>query len=307
MRFKLFFLGTLLLITPLLCAEEKNEHEKRIKVEWELDAYYTSVGLYSSLTTKPIPHMGRKKEWEIYKELMKRFYLPRTAVLEASINPLPYASTLVKRHARSFFNSMQMNDSVNLFQAFAEGFEEPWALSLFLGDVISFGSSRKAYVGKRHGYIGYLLSAGNFHIKDSELIPDNWLEAEWKIKGDQIFKERTLRWSFRTGMKFHENSGIKDIFYVAFRRSRTDYESSQNFFLDNSSYEYTFDFSQSDFRPMRHFFTIGKKIPFSKKQMALDLVVGFVWTNHTKYSGSLETPPERRDPFQLVFRPNLEF
>ncbi|MBI3013276.1 MAG: hypothetical protein HYY63_06595 [Elusimicrobia bacterium] len=278
-----------------------------MKVEFEVDAYYTSVGLYSSLTRKPIPQLGEKREWEIYKSLLKKFYLPRNVVLEASLNPLPYASTLIKKESRTFYDSANVSKNLNLIQAIAEGFEEPWALSLFLGDVIGFQSAKKAYAGKRHGYIGYLVSVGNMHIKDAELILDDWLEAEWKIKGDQILENRALRWSFRTGAKFHGNREIRDIFYVSFRRSRTDYKSSGNFLLDNSGFEYTFDFSQNNLDPARHYFTVEKKIPFQKSKIALDLVVGFAWTSHTKYSGSLASQDGRRDPFQILFRPNIEF
>ncbi|MBI2118883.1 MAG: hypothetical protein HYT97_04570 [Elusimicrobia bacterium] len=303
--FSLFSL-TLLSYPQFSFSKEKvTKEEKRIKFELELDAYYTSIGLYSSLSKKPIPYFETKKEWEIYKELLKKFYLPRTLILEVSINPLPYASTLLKKEAHGFYQSAKLNQNLNLIQAVAEGFEEPWATSLFLGDVIGFKSAKKAYVGKRHGYIGYLINIGNFHIKDSELIIDKWLEAEWKIKGDQILEDRTLRWSFRGGGKFHENKEIKDIFYLSFRRSRTDYKTSKNFLLNNSGFEYTVDFYQKDLKPTRHYFAIDKKFPLEKLKIATSLILGFIWTSNTKYSGTLSNPD--RDPFQIVIRPNIEF
>ena len=33
-----------------------------VKLEFEPDAYYTSLGLYLALTTDPIPHVGEKSE-----------------------------------------------------------------------------------------------------------------------------------------------------------------------------------------------------------------------------------------------------
>jgi len=46
---------------------------------------------------------------------------------------------------------------------------------------------------------------------------------EGKLRGKQILEDRILRWSFRGGMKFHENRYITDAFFIGFRRSRTDF------------------------------------------------------------------------------------
>ena len=87
------FFCALIFLLPLAPAAMAEDDGKKTTVEVELDPYYASVGLYRSLTGKPIPHMGAVPEIEIYRELVKNFYKPRTLVLEASINPRPYAGT----------------------------------------------------------------------------------------------------------------------------------------------------------------------------------------------------------------------
>jgi hypothetical protein len=207
---------------------------------------------------------------------------------------------------------MQLTRSLNAVQAVTAGFEEPWALSIFLGNVVSFDTINKPLRGKRNGYSGILIDLGTHHIKNNALIRDNWVQMEGKLKGEQILEDRSLRWSFRGGMKFHENRYIADAFFVGFRRSRTDFktEGKTSFWLNNSGFEYTSDFSQEKFRPIRHYLILDKKFPFKNSRRAFTLGLGLVWTSDKKYSGPLSNTAgdaKGASPFQFIIRPNLEF
>lgn len=301
-------LPALLLLLPLSAFSQGEG--KKTTLEIELDPYYSAVGVYNSLTGKPIPHLEVKNELEIYRELITHFYRPRTLIVEASLNPLPYAGTLIKRHQPGFYGDMQLSSNLNAVQAVTAGFEEPWALSIFLGNVVSFDTINKSFQGKRNGYSGLLLDLGTHHIKDNALIRDNWLQLEGKLKGEQILADRSLRWSFRGGMKFHENRHISDSFFVGFRRSRTDFKEKGNFWLHNSGFEYVSDFSQKKLEPIRHLLVLDKKFPAKSSRVAFTLGLGFVWTADKKYSGPLSgTPAGAKTPnsLQFILRPNLEF
>ena len=295
-----------LLALPGAAALAQENNDKKTTVEVELDPYYASVGVYRSLTGKPIPHRRGLSEIEIYRDLIRNFYKPRTLVLEASLNPLPYAGALIRRHQPSFYSHMTVSDNLNAVEALTAGFEDPWALSLFFGNVVTFESINKSLQGKRTGYSGILLNAGNEHIKNNLLIRDNWFEIEGKLKGEQYLTDRTLRWSFRGGLKAHENRHIADSFYLGFRRSRTDFGASTNFWLNNSGFEYVADFSQMELEPLRHFFLVEKKFSLGKRSV-LSLGTGFVWTSNKKYSGALADKDAGHNSFQLMLRPNLEF
>jgi len=304
-------LACLLLLMPLYprCQEPP---EKKTTVEIELDPYYSAAGIYNSLTGKPIQHLQVKNELEIYRELISKFYQPRTLIIEASLNPLPYAGTLIKRHQPGFYRDTQWTSNLNIVQAVTAGFEEPWALSIFLGNVVSFDTINKPLQGKRNGYSGLLIDLGTHHIKDNTLIRDNWLQMEGKLKGEQILADRSLRWSFRGGAKFHENRYIADSFFIGFRRSRTDFktEGKTSFWLNNSGFEYTSDFSQKNLAPIRHYLVLDKKFPRKNSRVAFTLGLGFVWTADKKYSGPLSNTAgniNTTNTFQFILRPNLEF
>lgn len=292
----------------MFAQEQEKKEEKRVKLEFEIDPYYASVGLYASLTRKPIPYLNEKNEWEIYKTLFKKSFLPRFMVMETSINPAPYFGTIVKQEAQNFYQSMKVTKNLNLVQAVTAGFEEPWAYSLFLGDVVDFTTKNQMGESKGKGYLGTLISMGNFHIKDNLLVHDEWLEMEGKMKGDNFTTDRTMKWSFRGGLKFHRNVDIADTLYLSFRRSRIDFKRRGGgyFFIENSGFEYTFHIAQKDFSAVRHYFAIDKKVPVPKYKLALTMAIGFVWSSDRKYSGSLKTITDS-DPLQILLRPNIEF
>jgi hypothetical protein len=304
-------LTALLLLLPLRARCEETP-EKKTTIEIELDPYYSAAGVYNSLTGKPIQHLQVKNELEIYRELISKFYQPRTLIIEASLNPLPYAGTLIRKHQPGLYKDAQWTSNMNMVQAVTAGFEEPWALSIFLGNVVSFDTINKPLQGKRNGYSGLLIDLGTHHIKDNTLISDNWIQAEGKLKGEQILADRSLRWSFRGGAKFHGNRYIADSFFIGFRRSRTDFktEGKTSFWLNNSGFEYTSDFSQKKLEPIRHYLVLDKKFPMKDSRMAFTLGLGFVWTADKKYSGPLSNAAgniNTTNTFQFILRPNLEF
>jgi len=275
------------------------------KLEFEPDAYYTSLGLYLALTKTPIPHVGEQREKDLYLTLLSRAYAPRFLVLEGSVYPLPYLGTYIKEHDPSFYDNAQVTGSFNWVQAVTAGFEEPYAVSVFLGNVVDF-SVPEDKASKGIGYSGLLYSKGTYNIKNNTLIRDDWWEMEWKVKGDRKTQDQKLSWSFRVGAKLHGNPDITDIYYLSFRRSRLDYRPKQDSIFNNSGFEYTVDFERGTFTPIRHYFYVDKKWPIGDWKMAFSLATGFVWESQKKYTGALagETTGGQT---QIILRPNIEF
>jgi hypothetical protein len=267
---------------------------------FEAGAYYTSVGLYLPLTHDPVPHVGEHGEVDMYWALLPRSPVPRFVVLEASVNPMPCLGLLVRDRDRSFYDRTQLDRNTNLLRAVTAGFEEPWAASLFVGNVVNFDvRDREDVQGK--GYFGIVLSAGNWHIKDNVAIDDPWLESELKLKGDRRSPVKKLSWSFRVGVKLHANPDVVDTAYLGIRRSRVDYVDAP-WYLANSGVEYRFD-AALDGTPLRHFFLVDKKWPL--RTVAPSIALGVLWDKGKAYAGRLAVDtPER---VQILIRPNVEF
>jgi hypothetical protein len=303
----IIILATLLLVSiaPLCAAWPVFQKQfGNREVDIELDTYYSNIDFYQSLTHKPIPCLAENSELNIYRHLLFS-PVPRYLVVEFSVNPMPWLGVYVRKNEADLYNRTNVTDKLNLVHAVCAGFEEPYAGSVFLGNVVSF--QPKGAVGcEGKGYIGVLVSGGNYHIKDSELIEDNWIEGEIKFKGDRTTPINKMIWSCRLGVKYHGNPYIKDVYYVALRRDRIDFTDNRFSLLTNSGIEYTFDMERDSGKIIRHFFRIGKKFPVPWYKCVLSVNMGFVWEGADKYTGPLERTRGAGD-LQFLLQPNLEF
>lgn len=302
-----FLVCLLVCLSGALVAEAgDNEKGKKVSVEYELDAYYSNAGLYVNLTDAPIPDAGEKLEVEVYRDLLFSSFIPRNLVVEAAVFPMPALGVFIKKNFDEIYRKGEISGSFNLIRAVTAGFEEPYALSLFLGNVVRFTKSGEEKRQGNFGYMGYLVSFSDRHIKDNELIDDKSYEIEWKIKGDRKFSTHELSWSFRLGAKLHEHPGITDVAYASFRRSRLDYEASSASILNNSGFEYTFDLDRKTGNAVRHYFFVEKKWPWRKKRVAASLALGFIWEGARKYKEGL-SDDRAGSEFQFIIRPNFYF
>lgn len=273
---------------------------------WELDPYYSNVSANIPLTSKPIPTITSGSESVIYSELIRDSLIPRYLVLEASVNPLPVLGTYLKRRMPDLYNKGSIgNSGINVIESVTAGFQEPWAVSAFFGNIAKLNRPNEERMGVNMGYTGYLLSAGAKHIKDNVLIDDVWHELEWKIKGKRDYPDEKISWSFRVGGKFNRNPDITDVYYLGLYRSNLDHQAPILRWLENSSFDVKIQFSQRSGKAVREEFFIGKKFPIKKQKYTPTLDVGLVWESPDQYSGTLK---DRSDnSLTLLFRPSVEF
>ncbi|MBU0485763.1 MAG: hypothetical protein KKB30_14760 [Proteobacteria bacterium] len=284
---------------------EQDDSFKRYTLEYELDAYYSNAGIYLNLTDQPIPDAGDQEETDVYKKLFYSSLVPGFVVLEGAVFPMPCLGAILKKNAEDFYTKVKIGTDLNLIKAITAGTEEPYCLTLFLGNVIKFTRPGEEKKHGNFGYMGYLFSVGDYHIKDNELIADDWLEMEWKVKGDRNFLLHKLNWSYRVGVKLHSNNEITDIAYLSMRRSRIDYQASRASIIRNSGIEYKLDMELSTMQPVRHYLLIEKKIPWRKKKITTSIGLGFIWEGGRKYTGKLANKDE--DEFQIMIQPNIQF
>ena len=289
-----------------LSAEQAEEGGYVSSVVIEKDAYYSNIGLYLSPADSPIPTIDSDNELAIYSDLFLRSYKPHDIVLEASVYPMPVLGVLTRKHAPGFYDDMNISDDFNLIKSVTLGFDEPYALSLFLGNVVKYGEEDISEVGNNKGYMGYLFSIGDRHIKDNRLIDDKWGEFEWKVKGDREVDKLTLSWSFRVGGRWHEHEEIADVYYVGIRRSHFDINAPVLSWVLNSGVDYRIDFDQQSHALIEQRLFFDKKVPIRAWNIGFDMQFGLIWKKAAKYHGSL-ADEGNGDEFYLVMRPSIEF
>lgn len=283
-----------------------------IDAEFQLDPYYSAADLIFSLGDEGIQKKKLDSEFDMYGLLIKNFYKFKFALTEVSINPLPLAGVAIKSSARRFYNDTEISENLNLVRSITSGFPEPGALSFFMGNVMDFISSDSGEVTGR-GYSGALLSLGNQHIVNNELIDTWWYEIELKVKGADITPKRTVSWSFALGYKGHEDLDIIDLWRFSIKRDRSDPGYNGWSIYKNARLEWGIDFHKSrlanfweywDDAGIRYTLIYGKKYSLTKKYLLI-LNMGVVREVVQGYVGSLAgVQPEE---WTWVIQPNVEF
>jgi hypothetical protein len=273
---------------------------------WEWGAYYTSAGLSVPLTDEPVPDGGQMGESEVYARLLTSSLRPRFMLIEASVYPMPVLGTWIRSHHPGFYDDTWVaGRRINLVQTLTAGFQEPWAASVFFGNQMRFTRAGERDLDTNRAYMGYLFSAGKKHIRDNVLIDDDWMELEWKMKGERKFSDERLSWSFRVGTKLHRHPDIADMVYLGIGRSNLDFVSRLSDWLKNSRLNLLTEFTKDSLTFARQELLIGKKIPVNWCKCALEMGMGVIYERAAKYQGTLANVD--RNAFTFVLQPNFEF
>ena len=276
----------------------------------ELDHYYSCIYYTLGLTEKPIPRQKIKYEGEVYWYMLRNFYLPRYVLFEASAYPLPLAGVYVKRHAGNFYYDSEVVNGLNLVKAATTGFPEPYAASIFLGNVANFVRGEgETITGK--GFSGLLFSYGSLHIVDNIMVQDNWFETELKLKGTDFRDIHKLSWSYSIGLKKHTNPDISDQFYISVKRNRIDYGESRmhpflGFFVRNTEQQFRVDFDMKQIHRgevTSVMFLVGKNIPIGEGAVTFSLRLGGLKVFRQAYSGELEQDIDKN--WSFLIRPTV--
>jgi len=285
--------------------QEQKEHKPSIWFEIEPDLYYANAGIYIGLRGESPENLGKIKEWRVYKHLWRSSLIPSFIVLEGSIYPMPLLGVGMKKFANNAYNKTEVVPEVNVIDIVTSGFAEPWAFSLFLGNIVYFSSEKQDRSKENMGIMGFVFSASTYHIYKNTLIKDPWLEIEWKIKGNRKFSTHSLSWNFRIGTRLHSHPEIKDDLFIGVKRSRIDYKGPVFSLFYNSGVEYLFNFDIIRLKFLRHYLLFDKKWPVYKK-IAFSLGMGVLWENADKYTGSLQQN-NTENSWQFLVRPNVNF
>ena len=279
----------------------------RDQMELWLDPYYTALNATHSLTREPIARLDVDAEDGANLWLARNFLHPRDLLVEGSVNPLPVGGWALRKWDEEGYRRAGIGGT-NLVQAVSEGFPEPWAVSVFCGNVVDLVSGADTSKVNGMGYSGLLVSWGAWHLVQSRLVQEQWLETEVKIKGDDLRPDRKLGWSFRTGMRWNADSRVRDALYASAVRRRTDFRQGGWNPLRNSSLELRLDLDRRSLPRVvaqRVTAVAGKKFPFSGGAMAFCLSAGVVYDFRPAYGGDLR--PLARRGLELVLQPNLEW
>ena len=277
-----------------------------IEYDYELDAYYSNISAFIDLDSEhEITDATSYSEAKIYTDLFLNLLSPNIFLVEASVHPMGIGGLYFRQNHEAMYDKSKIEE-FNLVKAVTAGFEEPYSLSFFVGNMMVFKNKANDYIGKNRAYMGLLVSIGDYSIKDNLAHWDRWVNFEFKLKGTREKDNRDLDWSFRVGSRVHENKEYTNTLYVGARRSSVDYQKSVWSFLYNSAFSSMLSVSADTFELTEAEIMLEKKWPLSwSKKMSFGLGLGYLYNSGVKYRGSLSE--EGIDNHQLMLRPNFKW
>ena len=275
-----------------------------IEYDYELDAYYSNVSAYIDLDKNNKIEDGTSyTETQIYSDLIANSLSPNIFLVEASVHPMGIAGLYFRQNNEDMYDRSKIQ-GFNWIKPLTAGYEEPYALSFFVGRMLVFKNKDQDHIGKNRAFVGTLVTIGDYTIKDNRAYYDKWGLIEFKLKGTRDKKDRDLDWSFRVGAHVHDNNDFADNIYIGARRSSIDYRRSGWSFIHNTAFSLMLAVSADKFTFTDAEITVEKKWPISwAKKMSFGLAVGYLYAGDDKYRGDLRD--EGIDNHQLIFRPNL--
>lgn len=268
----------------------------------------------------PIHAIQPQQEDRLYQHLLQQFVLPRFVLVQATLHPLATVSAFCETDDPALFNRFKVWPGINWLKSISTGPEEPYALSLFLGNITFFRRSTAQVTESRQtgsALAGVVFSAGHWHILDNIRIDDRWYEIELALTG-RFFEQpqqQKLTWDFRLGYKNHENPLAFDVAVLSLNRSHSDWHFKNWSLVKNSEFSATLNFPvgvDSRHRPWltRTYLVFTKKYPVTllHRTWLLKLGAGFVYARIRRFDrDTRDFEPQESDKFVWLIKPNIEF
>jgi len=280
--------------------------EHLVEYDYELDAYYSNASIFIDLDpTHEITDASNYSELDIYTDLLLNTFSPNIMLFEASLHPVSIAGLYFRQNHEDIYDEARIEE-MNVVKVLTAGYEEPYSLSFFIGRMMVFKNAKNNRVGKNRAYMGYLVTIGDYTIKDNQAHNDKWVNVEFKLKGTREKENSDLDWSFRVGAKIHDNPNFADTIFIGARRSSINYNRSVWSLSYNNAFSTLLAVSTDTFELTDAEIILEKKWPIkSSRKISFGLGLGYLYNSGQKYRGTLKD--EGINNHQLIFRPNLKF
>jgi len=261
------------------------------------------------------------QEGRIYAYFAKRFLAPRHVVLQATLYPLAALSSHMETHHPQQFQRLEVA-GFNVLRSLGSGPEEPYALSLLVGNLaflgyfqpIDSGTVRVRQAGS--ALAGVLISTGHWHIHDNIRVDDRWWQVELILTGFSFRPQvDELTWDFRLGCKFHRTALAPDVVALSLFRSNTDWRLRGFSLSANSQFAYEAHMPlrrQQAGAPflVRHLLSYGKKFPLRLmgKPLVPQLGGGILWEWVREYDRKArQFQPQGVGHWVWLIQPSISF
>lgn len=271
-----------------------------------LGPYHSYTNLFYQFAKEPPVYIYQENEVRMYRELLLRSYQPVYGLLELTLYPSTALAAWIESSYKELYDEFTVYKDINLIGSISGGYQEPWSVSLFAGQLAAFLSMNDAeeLVIAATGAGGLVLTGGAYQIFNNCLVRSNWYRIEWKLKGESEQDNLSGDWDIKIGYRFYNLDEIANTLLFSFTRKRMNQGKYDWRWTYNSlsEFELQLPVSHNESGISRFKLTYGKAIPFWKWMIGLG--VGVIYENRRIYDAGLKQfSAEKEEHWNLFLMP----
>ncbi|UCD37079.1 MAG: hypothetical protein JSW54_09610 [Fidelibacterota bacterium] len=295
---------------PLLGADQQPEQKQKRTLGTALvpGPYRSYASLFVDLAGKDEFLVWHEDEVKLYRDLVRRSFQWEYLVAEATGYPLAALSAWMEAEQNARYHQFDVGSDFNLLRSLGAGYQEPWSVSLFLGQLLTYWSmdDEDELVIAARGAAGLVATAGLQQLFDNSIVEAPWTRIEWKVKGEGSAGPRERYWDLKVGHRWYGLAEIPNTLTLTLERGRTDrvrfkWNPEQN---NITLLQLQWPTSEISRGFSRILFEYTKFVPV--RNILVGLKVGFLYENRKPYdaaSGSFANDKEKI--WELVIQPQI--
>lgn len=265
--------------------------------------YKTYASLFVDLDKREEVILWEDDEFGLYRQLLKRSIKPGHVLLEITGYPLASFSASMEERKNEEYHKFDIGENFNLLKSLSAGQQEPWSVSLFLGQLATFWDldENDDLIVSATGVSGLVLTGGLYQLFDNSFVKSNWYRLEWKVKGGGSSGANKQSWDLKTGYRNYGLSEISNTITIALKRKKTEKSRLDWRVFHNSMTSIEFELPVTGTKEgfSRIYGAYGKYFPFLKKLVAIEL--GVLFENRREYDSAKEKFAAEKEGFWEIF------
>lgn len=196
--------------------------------------YQSYVSFFSSFQPDEDVYLWGEGESVLFKRLARNGLLPNDYAIQITAYPVPWLTALLPDNVPKLYSMLDMTDDWNLWNSLGSGYQEPWSVSLFLGDFATFWDLDSAYqlIPMANGASGWVITTGSQELVNDRLKSESWTRLEWKLTGENR-GDIPISWDIKFGYRWEASSNRPDSYTARF--SVLNFQSDRKEWLYNHS------------------------------------------------------------------------
>jgi len=295
------------------CVAQLNLRGNLLNHQWGWVAvgnfYRSYTSCYLTLRDSPV-NVYQDNEWALYADLAQKAFYPTHALTELTLYPVAGATGWLKTEKAGVFRRFNLTPELNLLSSIAGSQQEPWSVSLFLGQLANFiaMTDEEELQIAATGAAGFVATTGWQQIFDNYLVPSRWWRLEWKLKGAGNDGRNQHVWDIKIGYRWYNLRQVNDALSLTYSRTRTEKGRHSWQIRHNSITEIELQIPPAEFSMgfSRILVVYGKYFPVRNRLVGLK--IGYSYERRREYRGAATGfTPESRTLQGILLQPLMLF